>query len=153
MEAVRSHALREYPSECCGMILSDARGGAARYRACTNAQDRYHALDPQNFPRDSRTAYCIEPGELLRLERECRERDERIAVICHSHIDTGAYFSEEDVRRATFDAPPEPIRPGVDHLVVAVASREGRTAVTEEKLFRWNEESRTFVEVPVEEGA
>ncbi len=96
-EAVESQAVEEYPHESCGVILK--RSGERRLLRCRNAQNELHARDPQRYPRDARTAYYIDPKDLLRigdLEREGFD----VAVIYHSHIDAGAYFSETDRRQA-----------------------------------------------------
>jgi proteasome lid subunit RPN8/RPN11 len=65
-------------------------------------------------------------------------------VIYHNHVDTGAYFSAEDKRMATWDG--EPVYPGVGYIVISVHGSEPREA----NLFTWNEEARDFEGVPVE---
>lgn len=137
------HAELAYPSECCGMVFGSrqAEASVTRVRRCRNAQDEFHARDPDNFPRDSRTAYFIDPRELLAIERELSEARERIVMVYHSHIDTDAYFSEEDRLRATFEN--EPVLPGVDYLVFSVNNKQ----VTAWKIFRWNDRSGSFEEV------
>ena len=140
-EQIESHALREYPSECCGMIFApNGSDQLSRVRACTNAQDKYHQLDPESFPRKANTAYYIEPLELLRIDKELRENDERIAVIYHSHPDVDAYFSEEDIRRAAPEG--SPIYPGTAYLVISVIKGE----IKNRKTFYWDSENQTFVE-------
>src|SRR5258705_12978581 len=81
------------------------RGDERRLLRCRNAQNELHARDPQRYPRDARTAYYIDPKDLLRigdLERDGFDVD----VIYHSHIDAGAYFSETDRRQALFGGLP-----------------------------------------------
>ena len=48
----------------------------------------------------------------------------RVATIYHSHIDTGAYFSETDTRNALIDG--EPAYPDAAYVVVSVV--EGKLA-------------------------
>lgn len=139
--AVAEYAADEYPNECCGMILkSKNEKGAIRIRPCVNAQDKYHRLDPENFPRSARNAYFIEPSELFEIDRELRQRGERIAIIYHSHPDADAYFSEEDIRQAA----PEgiPLYPDVGYLVISVMGGK----VVKGKIFCWDSEQSTFVE-------
>lgn len=134
-------ASAQYPSECCGMILeSKHKKGSLRLRPCVNAQDKYHREDPQNFPRDSKTAYFIEPAELFQIEKELRENGERIAFIYHSHPDADAYFSDEDIARAAPDG--EPLFPDTDYLVISV--RGGQ--VVNHKTFHWDAKQASFVE-------
>jgi adenylyltransferase/sulfurtransferase len=141
LEQIYAHAIQDYPAECCGMVFSSKNeGNLTRARTCVNAQDKYHALDPETFPRKAKTAYFIEPLELLAIEKELSANEERIAVIYHSHIDVDAYFSEEDVRRAVSDG--DPIYPGTAYLVLSVV--EGKIA--NEKTFYWDPEKKSFIE-------
>ena len=141
LRAVAEQAEREYPSECCGMMLGPVGKPSefSRVRPCRNVQDDNHALDPENFPRPARTAYFIDPKELLAIHRDLRRDREEIRVIYHSHIETGAYFSEEDTRVAAPEG--EPAYPGVDYLVVSLAGGK----VQEANLFRWASSRKKFL--------
>jgi proteasome lid subunit RPN8/RPN11 len=145
LEAVRRHAERDYPAECCGVLLTrPGRGGAPgerRLLACRNDQDALHARDPVRFPRTARTAYYIAAADLLEIGRS-EAAGWTLELIYHSHVDAGAYFSETDRRNALIDG--EPAYPGVTYLVLAV--REGRSA--EHHAFRWDASAREFAEVP-----
>ena len=128
-EVIRAQAKEEYPFESCGVIL--ARGDQRRLLRCRNAQNELHARDPQRYPRDARTAYYIDPKDLLRigdLERE----GFAVAVIYHSHVDAGAYFSETDRRQAVVGG--EPAYPSAVYVVTSVVG--GR--VDAMAAFRWN---------------
>jgi len=128
-DAIRSQAVEEYPHESCGVILS--RGGERRLLRCRNAQNELHGRDPQRYPRDARTAYYIDPKDLLRigdLERE----GFAVAVIYHSHVDAGAYFSETDRRQALVGG--EPAYPAAVYVVTSVVG--GR--VDAMAGFQWN---------------
>ena len=103
LAAIHAQAVREYPHESCGLILT--RGGERRVLPCRNIQEELHAKDPARHPRDARTAYYIDPQDLLRIDRLDREGF-AVAVIYHSHIDAGAYFSETDRRQALFGEEP-----------------------------------------------
>ncbi len=141
MADIYKQAKNEYPHECCGMIFGPKaeKLSLTRLRACENVQNKHHELDPETFPRTSATAYFIDPRELLAIQKETREKDEEIRIIYHSHIDVGAYFSEEDKRVATSDG--EPVYPGVQYLVVSVLKGE----VDDSHLFYWNSEKGDFV--------
>lgn len=140
---IRRHAEADYPSECCGVIL--ARGADERLLLrCRNRQDELHARDPAAHPRDARTAYYIDPQDLLRIGRY--EADgHRVAVIYHSHCDAGAYFSETDRRNALLGD--EPAYPEATYVVVSVG--QGRVAGA--GAFRWDPARRDFLPVDVEE--
>ena len=140
-----------YPEEGCGLILED-KDGSVRVMRCENLANKYHAIDPETYPRTAETFYMINPMEFVKAER----REERVAVIFHSHADVGDYFSEEDIAGALMprfdeDEPLEPSHPGVDYLVVSV--RDGKADhVT---LFQFKETSESFeniLEVAIEDG-
>lgn len=135
-EAIQSQAVEEYPHESCGVIMR--RGDERRLLRCRNAQNELHARDPQRYPRDARTAYYIDPKDLLRigdLERDGFDVD----VIYHSHIDAGAYFSETDRRQALVGG--QPAYPAAVYIVTSVmAGRVGAIAA-----FRWDAGRRDFV--------
>ncbi|HXD95571.1 MAG TPA: M67 family metallopeptidase [Candidatus Acidoferrum sp.] len=135
-EAIHAQAVEEYPFESCGVIL--ARGSERRLLRCRNAQNELHARDPVRYTRDARTAYYIDPKDLLRigdLERQGFE----VAVIYHSHVDAGAYFSETDRRQAVVGG--DPAYPGAVYVVTSVV----RGAVDAVAAFRWDVARRDFV--------
>lgn len=138
LDKIFKQAEQEYPHECCGMIMENIGTGAFRLHPCQNAQDKHHNLDPINFPRTSKTAYFIDPGQLLKIQKETRDNNEKIKIIYHSHIDAGAYFSEEDTRVALCEG--EPAYPGVDYLVVSVLKGK----VADSNLFKWDAKKRVF---------
>jgi len=138
LEAIRRQAAEEYPEESCGVIL--ARGGERRLLRCRNVQNELHARDPERNPRTARTAYHIDPQDLLRIGR-LESEGFSVAVIYHSHVDAGAYFSETDRRQALIGN--DPAYPGTTYLVTEVArGRVGATAA-----FRWDSAHRDFVSV------
>ena len=139
MAQVRAQAEAEYPAECCGVLLIGEGAPADRLLfPCRNIQDELHAKDQVRHPRDSRTAYFIDPKDLLAIGRREAE-GYRVAVIYHSHIDAGAYFSPTDKRNALIDD--EPAYPGALYVVVSVAQG---TAV-DSKAFAWDPHVRDFV--------
>lgn len=129
-----------YPVEGCGLILE--KNGQFRFLECDNLADKYHALDPEQYPRTARHFYIINPIEFMRAE----DRGERVAVIVHSHADVGDYFSDEDVAAATLpgptpDDPPEAAHPGVDYLVVSTR----KDGADHASLFHFNTDTAEFV--------
>jgi proteasome lid subunit RPN8/RPN11 len=138
LEAIRAQALEEYPDESCGVIV--ARGNARRLLRCRNVQNDLHARDPERHPRTARTAYHIDPQDLLRIGR-LESEGFGVAVIYHSHVDAGAYFSETDRRQALMDG--EPTYPETTYLVTSVVA--GRVEAT--TAFRWDDTRREFLPI------
>ena len=114
-DRVAAQAAAQYPFESCGVIL--ARAGERSLQACRNVQNELHARDPERYPRDARTAYYIDPADLLRIGR-LEGEGFTVAVIYHSHVDAGAYFSETDRRNALLGG--EPSYPDSTYVVTSV---------------------------------
>lgn len=141
LETIRSQAEKDYPNETCGILIGPKRDKTkiTRIFPCQNVQDQYHAQDPVSFPRTARTAYFIDPRELLQIQKEARVEGCEMRVIYHSHTDAGAYFSEEDQRIALSEG--APAYPGVIYLVVSVKNRRAQ----ESRFFLWDDKNKTFV--------
>jgi len=138
LSTIQHQAVEEYPDESCGVIL--VRGAERRLLRCRNVQDELHARDPERNPRTARTAYHIDPQDLLRIGR-LESEGFGVAVIYHSHVDAGAYFSETDRRQALIGD--DPAYPGTTYLVTAVIA--GRVEAT--TAFRWDPTRRDFPSV------
>lgn len=143
---MRRHAEATYPEECCGALLTD-RDGNLRVWECRNIQNDLHSQDPAKHPRDARTAYYIDPQELLAVTREADATGGEIRAFYHSHPDVGAYFSSEDRARAIIEDWDEPIYPDAAYLVLSV--RNG--VMDDAKAFVWDEQTRDYVEQPIME--
>jgi proteasome lid subunit RPN8/RPN11 len=102
MAELEAHALETYPSECCGFVSgpSDAPGRLDASVREVNEADKYHKLDPETFPRTSRTYFKINELRAAKAFDAGDKSGRPIKVIYHSHCDAGAYFSKEDA--ATF---------------------------------------------------
>ena len=144
VERIQAHAIADYPAESCGVIVT--RGEERRLVACRNVQNDLHARDPQRYPRDARTAYYIDPADLLRIGR-LEGEGFSVAVIYHSHVDAGAYFSETDRRNAMLGD--EPCYPGATYVVTSVMN--GR--VDAMAAFRWDPTRREFAAVELSQEA
>ncbi len=138
---VEAQAAAEYPGECCGVVLTRGDRPADRLLLpCRNIQNDLHQKDPARYPRDARTAYYIDPRDLLTIGRREAEGF-RVATIYHSHIDTGAYFSETDKRNALVAG--EPAYPDAVYVVVSVLA--GRPAAA--GAFAWDLARRDFLPI------
>jgi proteasome lid subunit RPN8/RPN11 len=92
-EALRRHGEETYPHECCGVLLGQFDGDGTRIitsiARCGNTRDD----SPHN-------RYSIDPKELIRIQREGRERGEDIVGFYHSHPDHPAQWSRTDLAEA-----------------------------------------------------
>jgi len=91
-EALRLHGEETYPHECCGVLLGQMDGdvhSVASIARCGNTRTD----SPQN-------RYNIDPRELVRIQREGRERGEDIIGFYHSHPDHPAQWSPTDLAEA-----------------------------------------------------
>lgn len=149
LESVMAHARAAYPAECCGVISgAEGRHGPelVAVHEMQNVYDRYHEVDPEAYPRTSRTAYLMDPQKQARLMDALDEAGTPVRCIYHSHVDVGAYFSEEDQRMALLDG--EPLYPDVEYLVVDVQKGEAVRA----EAFAWDGGAFTGREAGGREG-
>lgn len=91
-DALRSHGQETYPHECCGVLLGqmggDTRIVTASARAGNTRTDSAH------------NRYNIDPKDLVRIQREGRNRGEDIVGFYHSHPDHPAQWSKTDFAEA-----------------------------------------------------
>ncbi len=102
LDAVYAHAQESYPSECCGFLFGPASDDDALTHGerSVNDADKYHALDPIQFPRTARTYFKINEIKAMKAMAAAQANGAPLKVIYHSHIDSSDAFSEEDA--ATF---------------------------------------------------
>jgi len=91
-DALRRHGEETYPHECCGVLLGrmngDERVVTSSARAGNTRTDSAH------------NRYNIDPRDLVRIQREGRERGEEIIGFYHSHPDHPARWSPTDLTEA-----------------------------------------------------
>ncbi len=94
-DALRRHGEETYPHECCGVLLgrTDADDDGARIVTSIARAGNTRTDSPQN-------RYNIDPKELVRIQREGRERGEDIIGFYHSHPDHPAQWSPTDLAEA-----------------------------------------------------
>ena len=149
LDRIYAQSRNEYPAECCGILTQGADGRTCAVHRCENIQEQQHREDPERYPRDARTAYLIDPEEMLRITAEAESSGGRVAGYYHSHIDCAAYFSEEDERRTWIfnsrEAGEEPDDPAAIYLVLSVYGEEAEAAgagsereVKGYKCFAWD---------------
>ena len=97
-EEMIAHAREEAPNECCG-ILAGKDGQALRlYRGVNAEQSPYR--------------FNIDPQDLYRIHAEATALGWRFVAIYHSHPESPARPSEEDIRLA--------LTPGVSYIIVSL---------------------------------
>jgi len=111
--SLRQHGEETYPHECCGVLLGrfddDGTKTVVRVAPCGNTR----ADSPHN-------RYSIDPKELIRVQREGRERGEDIVGFYHSHPDHPAQWSPTDLAEAHWF--------GCSYLITSV--EKGKATIT-----------------------
>ncbi len=135
MKTMQDHAFAWYPGECCGLLFAP-RGSDSANRAepMENLQDKLHNLDPVEHPRTSRNGFQLNARKMQRLVEEAETRGERLLALFHSHIDCGAYFSQEDKDMAAPPPDRKPLDAGLWHVVMECWNDGMRIA----RAFRWD---------------
>ena len=133
-EALRRHGEETYPHECCGVLLGrfddDGSKTVSRIARCGNTRED----SPHN-------RYNIDPRELIRIQREGRERGEDIVGFYHSHPDHPARWSPTDRAEAHWI--------GCSYVITSV--EKGRSAITNSfELAGSDEANKQFVDEVVE---
>src|SRR5271163_1855748 len=122
-DSIRCHGEETYPHECCGVLLGqiddDVRIVTSVARAGNTRTD-----SPQN-------RYNIDPKDLIRIQREGRERGEDIIGFYHSHPDHPARWSSTDLAEAHWF--------GCSYVITSV--EKGNAALTNSFELTGNDES------------
>ena len=73
---IYAHARETYPEECCGFLIGPRdHTEVDEVHRCVNEQNRYHALDPERFPRTARIAYYLGGKDLRFLMQSIETRE------------------------------------------------------------------------------
>jgi proteasome lid subunit RPN8/RPN11 len=120
---IRRHGEETYPHECCGVLLGQVDGGV-RTVTSTARCGNTRTDSPQN-------RYHIDPKELVRIQRQARERNEDIIGFYHSHPDHPAQWSKTDLEEAHWI--------GCSYVITRVAT--GRADVTNSFELTGNDEA------------
>lgn len=111
------------PEECCGLIVGNSLERYLRVERCTNEMTAMHVADPQQYPRDGKTAYYMSTKDVLRVQRETEAAGEVITAVYHSHVGAHPYLSDVDLEYAEHALFPFP---AADHIVVQVMEQSAR---------------------------
>jgi len=149
LERVSEHARTSYANdeEACGYLT----GPADVEHLCddgvplANLANRYHAMDPETYPRTGRTYFLVDPLKFAKAMETSGRAGRPVRVLYHSHLDVGAYFSETDAAAATMGGD-KPSYEGLLYLVTSI--RQG--VVDDHKLFAWDNDGKAFLEFPLQ---
>src|SRR5438445_8844960 len=132
-DSIRQHGEETYPYECCGVLLGTMDGDTPT--VTTTARCGNTRTDsPQN-------RYNIDPRELVRIQREGRERGEDIVGFYHSHPDHPAQWSATDLAEAHWF--------GCSYVITSVD--KGKAATTNSfELNGTDEDGKKFVDETAE---
>jgi proteasome lid subunit RPN8/RPN11 len=92
-DALRRHGEETYPDECCGVLLGQMEDDGVRTVSSTARAGNTRTDSAHN-------RYNIDPKDLIRIQREGRERGEDIIGFYHSHPDHPARWSSTDLAEA-----------------------------------------------------
>jgi len=115
-ERVLAHARSGYPFEACGVFVGRPAAGTGP----AVVEDVVPVVNRET--EKPRVRYQIAPEDLIRIDREARQRSLEILGYFHSHPDHPARPSETDRQRAA-----DTLSDGVIHVVVGVEKGEQAT--------------------------
>jgi proteasome lid subunit RPN8/RPN11 len=107
-QAIREHGRREYPNECCGILLGRANGALKDVGEVVALKNLRH--DPERAQQllpvedqgreTERNRFLIDPLDQLRVEKDARARGLEVLGYYHSHPDHPARPSVYDREHA-----------------------------------------------------
>jgi len=110
-QAMRAHGERDYPFECCGLLLGRFEGDGRKVVLET------YPISNAREEEAKRNRFLIRPEELMRGEKYARENGFEVVGFYHSHPDDRAVPSQYDLEHAW---------PTYSYIVLAV--EKGRAA-------------------------
>lgn len=134
-DSLRSHGEQTYPHECCGAMLGRFEGDdriVSEVIACGNTRD--------DRPEDR---FNIDPRDLVRIQRQGRDKGLDIVGFYHSHPDHPAQWSKTDFAEAHWI--------GCSYVITSV--EKGKATVTNSFLLSGaDEESKRFDDEEIQVG-
>ncbi|HEY9127608.1 MAG TPA: M67 family metallopeptidase [Acidobacteriaceae bacterium] len=130
-EQICAHAERDYPNECCGILLGSFSYGQWQLTS---------AISVGNVASTPRNRYQIAPAQLVRIAREASRQGLDIAGFYHSHPDHPAIWSQTDLAEAHW----------LGCLYLIFELRNGKTTAGNAFLLTGDsEEEKHFVQIPM----
>jgi proteasome lid subunit RPN8/RPN11 len=123
--AIRLHGARDYPNECCGLLLGVSDNGEKQVREVVPLRNLRtdHAAAQKLLPLESpgaeseKNRFLIDPREQIRVEKDARARKLDVVGYYHSHPDHPARPSRYDRDHAW---------PWYSYIIVSVQKGEPR---------------------------
>lgn len=132
-EAIRRHGEKDYPNECCGLLLGRFEGE--------------HRIVAEVYPmRNANTAspvnrFDFDPREHLAAQRRARERGLEVVGFYHSHPNHPARPSQYDLEHAAW--------PGYSYVIVRVQQGQAQDL----NSYELADDRSHFIQEPVADGA
>ena len=118
LENIREHGVRDYPYECCGLLLG-------RFETEAKVVKETYPISNAREESAKRNRFLIEPAELMRGEQYARSKQLEVVGFYHSHPDSPARPSQYDLEHAW---------PTYSYIIVSTS--EGQSG----DLFSWEQE-------------
>ena len=115
---IREHGVRDYPYECCGLLLG-------RFEADRKLVTETYPISNAREESAKRNRFLIAPEELMKGERYAREHDLEVVGFYHSHPDSPAVPSQYDLEHAW---------PTYSYIIVSTGADRA------DDLFSWEQE-------------
>jgi proteasome lid subunit RPN8/RPN11 len=119
LDEIRAHGVRDYPYECCGLLLG-------RYREDGKVVSETYPISNAREESAKRNRFLIEPVELMRGEQYARDQDLEVVGFYHSHPDSTAIPSRYDLEHAW---------PTYSYIIVSTTAEQAGD------LYSWEQEA------------
>jgi len=90
---IRAHGVRDYPYECCGLLLG-------RFEVDAKVVRETYPISNAREESAKRNRFLITPEELMRGEQYARSKEIEVVGFYHSHPDSPAVPSRYDLEHA-----------------------------------------------------
>ena len=118
LHEIRAHGVKDYPYECCGLLLG-------HYGDDGKTVTETYPISNAREESAKRNRFLIEPVELMRGERYARDHALEVVGFYHSHPDSPAVPSQYDLEHAW---------PTYSYIIVKTLADEATD------LFSWEQE-------------
>ena len=119
LSEIRHHGQRDYPYECCGLLIGRFNGDGRKVVLET------YAISNAREESAKRNRFLITPEELIRGERHASSQGLDVVGFYHSHPDCPAVPSQYDLEHAW---------PTYSYIIVSTSSERATD------LFSWEQE-------------
>lgn len=116
---IREHGVRDYPYECCGLLLG-------HFEADRKLVTETYPISNAREESAKRNRFLITPEELMKGERYARQHDLEVVGFYHSHPDSPAVPSQYDLEHAW---------PTYSYIIVSTSADRA------DDLFSWEQEA------------